>query len=165
MAKSIKLPRVTFLPADVAEITGVGVGLQRTWRHQGYSDTTRGANWTRHSLLQTAALLVQGELQKRGIPPRTSYSFARFAAPRILDWLKTEPRPNPRGTGASRRGTPARFLVHWGLSKRDRTLTSNLNSLYETRHRENLSAAIVIDLRLLADHLRAAAQAHLASRR
>src|SRR5688572_25336427 len=104
MPKAKKFQLASFLPAEVAAITGVSVGLQRTWRHQGYSDSTTGESWTRHSLLQTAALLVQGVLFKRGIPPRVSRICATAAAPQILLWAQGNPRATASRKGSKPRG-------------------------------------------------------------
>src|SRR5215213_2876183 len=104
MAKTSRIRLATFLPAEVATITGVTVGLQRTWRHQGYSDAVSGERWTRHSLVQTAALLIQGELFKRGIPPRISRICAKTAAVQILMWAQKNPRATAAGKGSKTRG-------------------------------------------------------------
>jgi hypothetical protein len=150
----------TFLPSEVATITGVSVGLQRTWRHQGYSESVSGGSWTRHSLLQTAALLVQGELFKRGIPPRVSRICATAAAPQILLWAQGNPRATasrkgskPRGLWLKEKGTPHRFLIQWGIRKKDYEFTSDLNAFYRRKRSRDLLATITIDLKRLANHL------------
>lgn len=153
MVKTSEIRLATFLPAEVAAITGVGVGLQRTWRHQGYLDAGSADRWTRHSLPQTAALLIQGSLFKRGIPPRVSRICAKAAAQQVLMWAQKNPRASkPRGMWV-RKSKPQRFLLQWGIHKRCYEFTTDLNRFYQRKRRHDLSAAIVIDLARLADQL------------
>jgi hypothetical protein len=171
MAGSPRLRLTTFLPAEIAVITGVSVGLQRTWRHLGYSEAVSGARWTRHSLRQTAALLVQGELFKRGIPPRVSYVGAKAAAHQILMWAQMNPRATagkgikPRGAWVKGKGKPQRYFVQWGVRKSEYAFTSDLNAVYRRKRGNDLSAAIIVDLMRLADHLVKAAGRPLATRK
>jgi hypothetical protein len=165
-----RVEQATFLPSEVAGITGVNVGLQRTWRHQGYADTTSRDNWTRHSLLQTAAFLVQGELFKRGIPPRVSRICAKAAAPQILMWAQKNPRAiasgkssKPRGMWLKGKGKPQRFLIQWGVRRKDYAFANDLNAFYRRNPSQDQSAAIVIDLTRLANHLVTAAGRPLAT--
>jgi hypothetical protein len=169
MARTRRSRLATFLPAEVAEITGVSVGLQRTWRHQGYSNAASGERWTRHSLLQTAALLVQGELFRRGIPPRVSRICAKVAAPQILMWAQRNPRASasnkdskPLGMWLKGKSKPQRFLIQWGVRRKDYAFVSDLNAFYRRNPSHDRSAAIVIDLSRMAKHLVTAAGRSLA---
>jgi hypothetical protein len=169
MPKIKRVELATFLPSEVASITGVSVGLQRTWRHQGYSNAASGERWTRHSLLQTAALLVQGELFRRGIPPRVSRICAKAAAPQILMWAQRNPRSTARDKAFKRRGTWLRekgklqqFLIQWGVRRKDYAFVSDLNAFYRRNPSHDRSAAIVIDLTRLSNHLVTAAGRPLA---
>lgn len=160
MARSPQLRLTTFLPAEVAKITGVSAGLQRTWRHQGYLHRRSGASWTKHTLLQTAALLVQGELFQRGIPPRVSRICSKVAAPQISHWAQINPRSTAGSksfrshrTRLKRKSKPHRFLIQWGIGRRSYEFTNDLTAFYRRKRSQELAAAIVIDLMRLADHL------------
>jgi hypothetical protein len=50
-----------------------------------------------------------------------------------------------------------RFMIQWGSRSRDYALTRRLDTFYRGKSRRNLSAAIVIDLYRMADHLVTAA--------
>lgn len=155
-----KFELATFLPAEVAEITGVKPTLQRTWRHEGYLAPTKRDAWTRFTLEETAELLVQGQLYQRGIAPRISRIAAQASATQILLWAQQQPHAtdDPKGLARGkrwvrRRGRPERFLIQHGIGERDYSFSSDLNAFYVRNSNLNLSAAIVLDLARLGKHL------------
>ena len=167
MSNAKRCEVTTFLPSEVAAISGVNVGLQRTWRHQGHLESMSSGRWTRHTLLQTAALLVQGELFRRGIPPRVSRNCARAAAPQILIWAHRYSgvrggRKYPKAGTTKPKGQLKRFLVQWGPRQKNYAFATSLDAFYRVKSRQNLSAAIIIDLRRMAEHLVTAAGRSLA---
>ena len=95
---------------------------------------------------------------------------AKSAASQILIWAQKNPlflkggkRSKPRGVWLKGTSKPSRFLVQWGVHKQDYTFTNALDVFYEQKRRPDLSAAIVIDLTRLADHLVKAAGRPLAT--
>jgi hypothetical protein len=153
MPKRLRDKRSTFLPAQVETITSVSPALQRTWRFRGHAESGNGGSWNRYSLLDTAQFLVQGELFKRGFPPRVSRLCARLAAPHIVLWAqKVQTGGKGRQVARSSR-KPKRFLIQFGNSKTSCALGNNLTSFYDRTRDPKLATAIVIDLARLGKRL------------
>lgn len=73
----MKLKLETYTPSEAAEISGLGLELQRNWRRRGYLPKNKGHG--RYTLSDLAVFAVMAQLSERGIGPNVSQTFAEEA--------------------------------------------------------------------------------------
>jgi hypothetical protein len=161
MAKGINFEATTFTAGEAGEISGLNPMRQQNLRRHKYLPPTPQGTWTRYDLKMMGVLLIHGRCSDLAIPPKTAKAIiasATTAAVFILGFAQkcTGVIDNPLGLATGKPITfgPTqqlrRFLISYGTEV---TFQNDIGEFYAKKWDADLSAAIVFDLKRMADHL------------